>query len=104
MVEKRTVVDYVAAAGLCLLVLATVDGAIELFEYLTSINLWMTCGTIGLLLLVVVNVAVGAFEKDSSLRRGIRRVTVWGRLRLRKRAAGRRELPLGDDAGLAGVR
>jgi hypothetical protein len=104
MLQRRTVADHVAAAGLCLLVLAAVDGAIELFEYVTSINLWMTCGTIGLLLLVVVNVAVGIFEQDSALRRGIRRVAVWNRLRLRKRAAGHGDLPLGDDAGLAAIR
>ena len=52
MIERRTVADSVATAGLCLLALAAIDGAIELFEYLTAINLWVTCGTVGLLLLV----------------------------------------------------
>ena len=45
--KKRTVSDYVAAAGLCLLAIALVDGAIELFEHVTAINLWATCGLIG---------------------------------------------------------
>ncbi len=96
MIERRTVADSVATAGLCLLALAAIDGAIELFEYLTAINLWVTCGTVGLLLLVVVNVALGIFERDSSLRRGVRHVTVW--YRLRRRNAARAGLSL--DAGL----
>jgi hypothetical protein len=104
MLERRTVTDYVAAAGLCLLVIAAVDGAIELFEYVTSINLWATCGTIGLLLLVVINVFVAVFEQDSPLRRGFRRLAMWKRLRLRKRVTSHGDLSLGDDAGLAAMR
>jgi hypothetical protein len=104
MLEKRTVADFVATAGLCLLALAAIDGAMELFEYLTAINLWMTCGTIGLLLLVVVNVAVGIFEPESSLRRGIRRVVAWYKLRVSKRAEAHGDVPLTNDASLAGMR
>ncbi len=100
MIERRTVADSMAAAGLCLLALAAVDGAMELFEYLTAINLWMTCGTVGLLLLVVVNVGLGIFERDSSLRRGVRRVTVWYKLRLRRRHAAHGGLSMGGDSGL----
>jgi hypothetical protein len=104
MFEKRTVADYVASAGLCLLALAAIDGSIKLFEYFTAISLWMTCGTIGLLLLVVVNVAVSIFETDSPLRRGARRVAVWYKLRLRKRDAAQGDLPLSNDAGLTAMR
>ena len=82
--KTRTVSDNVAAAGLCLLAIALVDGAIELFEFATAINLWATCGLIGGALLCVVHVVLGAFEKDSSLRRVIRRVSIWKRQRARK--------------------
>jgi hypothetical protein len=104
MLEKRTIADYVAAAGLCLLALAAIDGAIELFEYLTAINLWMTCGSVGLLLLVVVNLAVGVFDKDSAPRRAFRRVAVWNKLRLRRKEAEHHDLSLGHDASLAAMR
>lgn len=104
MFEKRTIADYVVSAGLCLLALAAIDGSIKLFEHFTGISLWMTCGTIGLLLLVVVNVALSIFEKDAPLRRGLRRLTVWYKLRLRKRDAAHGDLPLGNDSGLAAMR
>ena len=42
---------------------------------------------IGAALLCVVHVALGAFEKDSSLRRVIRRVSIWKRQRARKSVA-----------------
>ena len=86
MFNKKYFADQVATAGLCLLVIAAVDGAIELFEYLTSINLWLTCGLIGLALLAGVHVAVGAFERNSAFRRVLRRARIWNRRRVRRRA------------------
>jgi hypothetical protein len=87
MFNKKSLADQVATAGVCLLVIAAVDGAIKLFEYFTSITLWLTCGLIGLALLGGVQVVVGAFEKNSGLRRGLRRIRIWNRRRLRRRAS-----------------
>jgi len=99
----KTIADYVAAAGLCLLALAAIDGAIEMFESATSITLWKTCGVIGIML-VLANLAMEAFVQDSTLRRGIRRLSVWNRLRIRKRQNVQGEVHLGDDASLSAAR
>jgi hypothetical protein len=101
MLKGRTFADHVAAAGLCLLVIAVVDGSIEFFEFVTSINLWATCGLIGLGLLSGVYVVIGALEENSSLRRGLRRLRIWKRLRQRRKAV---EAPVIHDQVFAGAR
>ena len=103
MLQKRTIADSLAAAGLCLLALATIDGAIKLFEHFTAINLWMTCSLIGSLLLLL-HLAIAALDADSSVRRGFRRLAIWNRLRLRRRGAGQRDASLGDSANLSAAR
>src|SRR5262245_15320194 len=103
MLPRQTIADSVAAAGLCLLALAAIDGAIKLFQHFTAINLWMTCGLIGGLLLLL-HVAIGALDADSSVRRGVRRLTIWNRLRLRRRAATQRDTSLGDSTNLSTAR
>jgi hypothetical protein len=98
--HEKTFADHVATAALCLLLIAVIDGAIELFEFATAINLWSTCGLIGLVLLGGIYLIMGAVEENSSFRRGLRWVNAWYRQRLRRKAD--EASPLQQDA-LAGA-